>query len=98
MSGRDIAVTGIGTVTPAGIGTAATWGHLLTGRPTAAPDPLLVGLAVDFSRQVPGFDAAAGLGLRTGCRLDRLPRWPWSPPGKPSPTPHWNRSGGTGSA
>ncbi|MGW0561921.1 beta-ketoacyl-[acyl-carrier-protein] synthase family protein [Streptomyces sp. NPDC003016] len=72
MSGHDIAVTGIGMVTPAGIGTAATWAHLLTGRPTAASDPLLAGLAVDFSCQVPGFDAVARLGLRTSYRLDRF--------------------------
>ncbi|MGW6918704.1 beta-ketoacyl-[acyl-carrier-protein] synthase family protein [Kitasatospora sp. NPDC054939] len=72
MSSRAVAVTGLGLVTPAGFGTAATWEHFLTGRPTAGTDPLLAGLAVDFSCAVPEFDATGLLGGRLGRRLDRF--------------------------
>ncbi|AIA01148.1 3-oxoacyl-ACP synthase [Streptomyces noursei ZPM] len=51
-----LAVTGIGLVTPAGSGTAATWKGVCAGRGTAAPDPELAGLPVGFSCRVPGFD------------------------------------------
>ncbi|MFI1198362.1 beta-ketoacyl synthase [Streptomyces sp. NPDC020883] len=51
-----LAVTGIGLVTPAGSGTAATWEGVCAGRGTAAPDPELAGLPVAFSCRVPGFD------------------------------------------
>jgi 3-oxoacyl-[acyl-carrier-protein] synthase II len=66
------AITGIGLVTPAGIGTAANWRTICAGQSTAAsPDPALAGLPVDFSARVPGFDADALLGRRTAWRLDR---------------------------
>ncbi|MGG2461274.1 beta-ketoacyl-[acyl-carrier-protein] synthase family protein [Streptomyces sp. RGM 3693] len=51
-----LAVTGIGLVTPAGSGTAATWEGVCAGRGTAAPDPELAGLPVGFSCRVPDFD------------------------------------------
>ncbi|MFE3650635.1 beta-ketoacyl-[acyl-carrier-protein] synthase family protein [Streptomyces sp. NPDC059152] len=51
-----LAVTGIGLVTPAGSGTAATWAGVCAGRGTAAPDPELAGLPVGFSCRVPDFD------------------------------------------
>ncbi|MFI7102582.1 beta-ketoacyl-[acyl-carrier-protein] synthase family protein [Streptomyces sp. NPDC050161] len=54
--GAGLAVTGIGLVTPAGSGTAATWEGVCAGRGTAAPDPELAGLPVAFSCRVPGFD------------------------------------------
>jgi 3-oxoacyl-[acyl-carrier-protein] synthase II len=68
----DIAVTGIGLVTPAGIGADATWQGLLDGRPTAATDPGLDGLAVDFSCRVPGFEPHLLLGRSLAGRLDRF--------------------------
>lgn len=58
MSGA-IAVTGIGLVTPGGIGHEATWQAVCGGRSTAHTDPDLKGLPVDFSCRVPGFDAHA---------------------------------------
>ncbi|KOV78596.1 3-oxoacyl-ACP synthase [Streptomyces sp. NRRL WC-3618] len=70
--GADIAVTGVGLVTPAGTSTAATWAAVLAGRPTAALDPTLEGNSVRLSCRVPGFDADALLGARRALRLDRF--------------------------
>ncbi|WP_309235627.1 beta-ketoacyl synthase N-terminal-like domain-containing protein [Streptomyces sp. TRM64462] len=64
----DIAVTGIGLVTPAGPDAETTWDGLLDGRSVAARDALLIGLPVDFSCRVAGFggqddERAVRLGL-----------------------------------
>jgi 3-oxoacyl-[acyl-carrier-protein] synthase II len=69
--GFQAAVTGIGLVTPGGIGVAASWRAIRDGRPTATTDPSLSGMPVDFSCRVPDFDADALLGRRTAWRLDR---------------------------
>ncbi|PBC86877.1 3-oxoacyl-[acyl-carrier-protein] synthase II [Streptomyces sp. 2224.1] len=69
---REVAVTGLGVITPAGIGARATWDGLLTGRSTAARDPELAGLPVDISCRVPDFDTAALVGRKTAWRLDRF--------------------------
>ena len=68
----QVAVTGLGLVTPAGIGVEATWRRVLSGRPTAAVDPVLAGLPVDFSCRVPGFDPGAHAKTTGGARLDRF--------------------------
>ncbi|WP_262386724.1 beta-ketoacyl-[acyl-carrier-protein] synthase family protein [Streptomyces sp. TRM49041] len=60
---NDIAVTGLGLVTPAGRDAESTWDGLLDGVSTAARDVRLAGLPVDFSCRVAGFDGAAPLGL-----------------------------------
>jgi 3-oxoacyl-[acyl-carrier-protein] synthase II len=65
------AVTGVGMVTAAGVGTRAGWERILLGEPTAARDPALAGLPVDFSCRVPGFDADALLGRRLAWRTGR---------------------------
>ncbi|MBB5119355.1 3-oxoacyl-ACP synthase [Streptomyces eurocidicus] len=69
MRRPDVAITGLGLVTPAGHTTEANWATLCRGRSTAATDPLLAGLPVDFSCRVVDFDAEAELG-RLAQRLD----------------------------
>ncbi|MFI0242346.1 beta-ketoacyl-[acyl-carrier-protein] synthase family protein [Streptomyces sp. NPDC016845] len=66
----DAAVTGLGLLTPAGLGVDATWQGLCDGRPTARQHPVLEGLPVDFCCRLPGFDAVPALGRRLSCRLD----------------------------
>jgi 3-oxoacyl-[acyl-carrier-protein] synthase II len=68
----EVAVTGLGLVTPAGIGAAASWERILAGEPAASRDPDLDGQPVDFSCRVPGFDADELLGRRLAWRLDRF--------------------------
>ena len=69
---RDIAVTGLGLVTAAGIGVEQTWNTVLAGQGTAATDPALAGVSVDMSCRIPGFDAEAQLGRKGARRLDRF--------------------------
>lgn len=68
---HPVAVTGLGLVTPAGIGEQATWQGLLAARSTAKRDPVLAGLPVDISCQVPEFDAHRLIGRQLAWRLDR---------------------------
>lgn len=70
MSGAEVAVTGLGLVTPGGIGVGPSWRAVAEGRPTAALDPLLADQRVRISCRVPGFDAARLLGARRAYRLD----------------------------
>lgn len=67
----DAAVTGLGMVTPAGIGVPATWEGVLAGEPTAAAHPDLAGMPVDFACRVGDFDADELIGARHAWRLDR---------------------------
>ncbi|WP_030776367.1 beta-ketoacyl-[acyl-carrier-protein] synthase family protein [Streptomyces sp. NRRL S-920] len=63
----EIAVTGIGLVTAAGVGVSDTWRRLCEGTSTAAPDPELTGLPVPFACRVPAAPvkaAAPGLAWR----------------------------------
>ncbi|MDN3247624.1 MULTISPECIES: beta-ketoacyl-[acyl-carrier-protein] synthase family protein [unclassified Streptomyces] len=67
----DITVTGIGLITPAGVGADSTWQGLCSGQSfTTAQDPLLTGLPVDFSCPVQNFDACDHLPRRTVRRTD----------------------------
>jgi beta-ketoacyl-acyl-carrier-protein synthase II len=66
------AVTGLGLVTPAGIGVSANWERICSGESTAKTDPDLAGIMVDFSCRVPEFDAVTLLGRKHARRLDRF--------------------------
>jgi 3-oxoacyl-[acyl-carrier-protein] synthase II len=65
-----VVVTGLGMVSPLGIGVDANWTALRAGEPTAATDDLLAGLPVDFCCAVPRFDGAEHLGKRLSWRLE----------------------------
>ncbi|MEV0439813.1 beta-ketoacyl-[acyl-carrier-protein] synthase family protein [Streptomyces spectabilis] len=67
-----MAVTGLGLVTPAGVGVEESWAGICAGSGLAARDEVLTGLPVDFSCWVPDFDAAALLGPRLTWRIDRF--------------------------
>ncbi|MFI2415687.1 beta-ketoacyl-[acyl-carrier-protein] synthase family protein [Streptomyces sp. NPDC018947] len=67
----DIAVTGIGLITPVGVGSDSTWRGLCSGRSvTTAQDRLLTGLPVCLSCPVQTFDAWDHLPRRTVRRTD----------------------------
>ncbi|MFD7735706.1 beta-ketoacyl-[acyl-carrier-protein] synthase family protein [Kitasatospora phosalacinea] len=70
MDGFAVAVTGIGLVTPAGIGVKENWDRVVEGRPTAAHHADLAGLPVTMACRVPGFSPRE-LGLRGAQRWDR---------------------------
>lgn len=72
MKGKQIAVTGLGMVTPAGSSVDATWLRVCEGGSTAAAtDPGLAGMPVDFCASVGEFDASV-VGRRNIYRLDRF--------------------------
>ena len=71
-AGVPAAVTGLGLVTPAGIGVEASWAGVLAGASTASYDPALDGISVDFDCRVDGFDGSALLGAKRARRLDRF--------------------------
>lgn len=68
----DIAVTGLGLVTPSGIGVEASWEGVLSGRSAGAKDPNLAGIPIDISCRVADFDGDALLGRKAARRLDRF--------------------------
>ena len=71
---RDVVVTGMGAITPAGRGVAATWEGALAGRTTAAHDERLAaaGAPVAISCRAPAVDVDAELGRGAQRRLDRF--------------------------
>ncbi|MEV5431736.1 beta-ketoacyl-[acyl-carrier-protein] synthase family protein [Streptomyces sp. NPDC052701] len=57
-------------ITPAGDGTTATWEGVCRGRPTAAADPQLSGLPVDFSCRLPEkTELGRGMSARASWRM-----------------------------
>ncbi|SCF49707.1 3-oxoacyl-[acyl-carrier-protein] synthase II [Micromonospora matsumotoense] len=68
----SVAVTGLGLVSPAGIGLPAGWDRVCAGEPTADHDPILADGPVTISCRVPDFDGARLLGPRAARRLDRF--------------------------
>jgi 3-oxoacyl-[acyl-carrier-protein] synthase II len=68
----DAAITGLGLVTPAGVGVTANWQAICDAEATAAAiDPALSALSTDFSARAGDFDGDAVLGRRKAWRLDR---------------------------
>jgi beta-ketoacyl-acyl-carrier-protein synthase II len=72
MTRPAIAVTGLGLVTPAGIGVATSWQGVCAGISTAARNPALDGIPVDISCTVPDFSAAKLVGRRSTLMHDRF--------------------------
>ncbi|MFF2009810.1 beta-ketoacyl-[acyl-carrier-protein] synthase family protein [Streptomyces sp. NPDC058195] len=70
MTHTDIAVSGLGLVTPGGVGTRESWAAVLAGRPAAQLDPSLKGGPVQLACRVPDFDPEKLLGARRSHRLD----------------------------
>jgi 3-oxoacyl-[acyl-carrier-protein] synthase II len=72
--GRDVVVTGLGLVTPAGRGLDDAWDGILAGKAAATVDDDLVaaGTPVTIACRVPAYDAAAELGRGAARRLDRF--------------------------
>lgn len=70
MARTEIAVSGLGLVTPGGVGAGPSWEAALAGRPAASLDPALKGGTVQLSCRVPEFDAEQLLGARRALRLD----------------------------
>jgi 3-oxoacyl-[acyl-carrier-protein] synthase II len=71
MTNMDIAITGIGMVTPGGGSREASWAAVERGRSTAARDKLLADNEVDISCRVRDFDPKLILGARLARGLDR---------------------------
>jgi beta-ketoacyl-acyl-carrier-protein synthase II len=71
---RDVVVTGMGIISPAGRGVEAAWQGVLTGKATATHDARLAaaGAPVAISCRVPDFDADEELGRGASRRLDRF--------------------------
>ncbi|GAA4897912.1 beta-ketoacyl-[acyl-carrier-protein] synthase family protein [Streptomonospora salina] len=67
-----VTVTGIGLVTPAGVGRASNWTAVCSGAPTAGPRGSLAHAPVGFASTVPDeFDAGRLTGRRRSRRYDR---------------------------
>ncbi|GHS92450.1 3-oxoacyl-[acyl-carrier-protein] synthase 2 [Planctomycetales bacterium] len=71
---RRVVVTGIGLVSPVGIGTEETWKNIVAGVSGAATfDPTQhVGFPVQFGCEVKNFDVSRWLDPRSARRLDRF--------------------------
>lgn len=67
----DVVVTGLGAVSPAGIGVEATWAGVCSGASSAIRCPQLADLPVQLACRVPQFDAKALFGAQAVRRMDR---------------------------
>ncbi|MFD6531715.1 beta-ketoacyl-[acyl-carrier-protein] synthase family protein [Streptomyces sp. NPDC060184] len=71
MKRPEIAVTGLGMITPAGNDAASTWEGVLAGVSSARTVPELDGCAVDFACTVTGIDLDDAVGGRTAYRMGK---------------------------
>ncbi|MCA9544664.1 MAG: beta-ketoacyl-[acyl-carrier-protein] synthase II, partial [Myxococcales bacterium] len=71
---RRVVVTGVGLITPVGVGTQATWRGLLEGRSGIGPITAFDAsdFTVQIAGQVPDFDANAWVGKKDARRMDRF--------------------------
>ena len=72
MAAAPLAVTGLGLVTPGGVGVEPSWQRVLSGRSAASTDPNLSELSVRFSCRVPDFDPGELIDRKAARRLDRF--------------------------
>lgn len=70
MAGFAAAITGVGLVTPAGVGVPESWSRVVEGRATAAHHQDLAALPVTMACRVPEFSTSE-LGLRQAWQWDR---------------------------
>ena len=73
MSERRVVVTGMGAVTPFGLGVDRFWDGLISGQSAVSPNTLFDVSEYDvrFGGEVPGFDPKQHLDRMTIKRLDR---------------------------
>lgn len=71
-AGGGVAVSGVGLVTPAGVGAEETWRRVCSGLPTAAEDATLAGAPITVSCRVHGFDPRRHVGGTRPSRNDRF--------------------------
>lgn len=68
----DVAVTGVGAITPAGASATESWERICRGEATAATDPRFAGLPVDITCRIPGIDPAALIGPKASRSQPRV--------------------------
>lgn len=68
----QVAISGMGLVSPGGIGVQANWEHVCTGKSTSQKIPELAGMEVDIGCRIPNFKADTILGRSVARRIDRF--------------------------